>query len=171
MYIYILLSEFAILTELHGEVGVGLFLVSIATARVVVTGATGVALSVGVVFILVSIGSSVVICIALSLIIRAFVLVGGQIFSGHLRTTLPITGVNRLGEGAEFGEGVKFANTGDFILDLGWKSAIQLSAEGGITPLDVSSEVVEVNEVLHNALVVRHVEIFKVSLCFSLGVM
>ena len=48
---------------------------------------------------------------------------------------------------------------------------IQLLVEGSITPLDSSSEVVEVNEVLHNALVVMHAEILKVSLSFSLRVM
>ena len=37
--------------------------------------------------------------------------------------------------------------------------------------MDVSSKVVEVNEVLHNALVVIHVEILKVSLCFAFRVM
>ena len=37
--------------------------------------------------------------------------------------------------------------------------------------LDTSGEVVEVNEVLHNALVIAHVEIVKVGLCFALGVM
>ena len=63
-------------------------------------------------------------------------------------------GVDRLGEGTEFGEGVRFADAGDLILDSGWKSAIQLSAEGNVTPLDTSSEVVEVNEVLHDVLVV-----------------
>ena len=77
-------------------------------------------------------------------------------------------GVDRLGEGTEFGEGVRFADAGDLILDSGWKSAIQLSAEGNVTPLDTSSEVVEVNEVLHDVLVVMHVESLKVNLCFTL---
>ena len=93
-----------------------------------------------------------------------FFLVSGQIFSGHLRMALPILGVNRLGEGTEFMEGVMFANVGDLILDAGWKSMIQLSAEGGIAPLDMGGEVVEVDEVLHNALVIVHLEIFKVCL-------
>ena len=60
---------------------------------------------------------------------------------------------------------------GDLILDSGWESAIQLSVEGSFFPLDASGEAVEVNEILHNALVIMHVEILKVSLCFALGVM
>ena len=44
---------------------------------------------------------------------------------------LPILGVDRLGEGTEFVEGVGFADAGNLILDAGWKSAIHLSVEGG----------------------------------------
>ena len=58
---------------------------------------------------------------------------------------LPISGVDRLGKGMEFIEGVRFADAGDLILDAGWKSVIHLLAEGGITPLDMGSKVVEVN--------------------------
>ena len=58
---------------------------------------------------------------------------------------LPISGVNRLGEGTEFMEGVGFADAGNLILDAGWKSTIDLSAEGGIAPLDMGSKVVEVD--------------------------
>ena len=39
---------------------------------------------------------------------------------------LPILGVNGLGKGMEFMEGVGFADVGDLILDVGQKSAIQL---------------------------------------------
>ena len=94
----------------------------------------------------------------------------GQIFSGHLRMVLLLMGVDRLGEGMEFRESIRFADAGDFILDSGWKSAIQLWAEGGIAPLDLGSEAVEVDEVLHDALVVTHAEILKVSLGFAFGV-
>ena len=66
-----------------------------------------------------------------------FVLVGGQIFLGHLGMALPISGVDRLGKGMEFVEGVRFADVGDLILDVGCKSVIHLSAEGSITPLDM----------------------------------
>ena len=74
-----------------------------------------------------------------------FILVGGQIFSGHLRTVLQISGVNRLGEGMEFVEGVGFADAGDLILDVGWKSTIHLLAEGGVTLLDTGGKAVEVD--------------------------
>ena len=42
-------------------------------------------------------------------------------------------------------EGVGFADVGDLILDVGQKFAIQLLAEGGVTPLDTGSKVVEVD--------------------------
>ena len=58
---------------------------------------------------------------------------------------LPISGVDGLGEGMEFVEGVGFADMGDLVLDVGWKSAIHLLAEGGIAPLDTGSYAVEVN--------------------------
>ena len=93
-----------------------------------------------------------------------FILVGGQIFSGHLRMALQISGVDGLGEGMEFVEGVGFADTGDFILDAGQKSTTQLSVEGSFAPLDMSGEVVEVNKVLYDVLVITHFEIFKVGL-------
>ena len=50
---------------------------------------------------------------------------------------LPISGVDGLGEGMEFVEGVRFADTGDLVLDVGQKSAIHLLAEGGVAPLDM----------------------------------
>ena len=53
------LHELAVFTELGGEVGVGLFLVSITTARVSIARVTGVTLSAVVIFILVCILSSV----------------------------------------------------------------------------------------------------------------
>ena len=127
------LCELAIFSELQGEVRVGLLLVSIATASISVTGVTGVArvtLSAVIVFIFISVLSGVCFFIALPFIVRAFVLVSGQIFSGHLRTALPISRVDRLGEGTEFVEGVGFADAGDLVLDAGQKSVIHLSAEG-----------------------------------------
>ena len=42
--------------------------------------------------------------------------------------------------------------------------------EGSITPLDSGGKAIEVNQVLHNTLVVTHVEIFKVSLGFTFRV-
>ena len=118
---------------------VGLLLVSIATASVSVTGVTGVTLSAIIIFIFIGILSGVCFFVALPFIIGVFVLVGGQIFSGHLGTVLPISGVNGLGEGTEFVEGVGFANTSDLILDVGRKSMIHLSVEGSIAPLDMGS--------------------------------
>ena len=50
------------------------------------------------------------------------------------------------------------------------KKNYKLSVEGSLMPLDVSSEVVEVNEVLYDMLVIVHAEILEVSLCFTLGV-
>ena len=38
-----------------------------------------------------------------------------------------------------------FFNVDDFVLDSGWKSTIQLLAEGSVTPFDSSGEVVEVD--------------------------
>ena len=130
----LLLHELAIFIKLGGEVRLGLFLVSIATASISITRVTGVALSTVVVFIF----------------------VGSWIFSGHLRMALPILGVDRLGKGMEFVEGVRLSNMGNLILDAGWKSMIQLSVEGGITPLDMGSESIEVDKVLHDVLVVTH---------------
>ena len=170
MALLLCLCELAIFSELQGEVRVGLLLVSIATASISVTGVTGVTLSAIIIFILLSILSGVCFFIFLPFIVRAFILVGGQIFLGHLGMVLPILGVNRLGEGKEFVEGAGFADAGDLILDVGWKSTIHLSAEGGIVPLDMGSKAVEVNQVLHNALVIMHLEVFKVSFSLTFGI-
>ena len=59
---------------------------------------------------------------------------------------------------------------GDLVLDSGQESTVQLLVEGSFTPLDVSGKAVEVDEVLHDALVFMHVEIFEVSLCFTFEV-
>ena len=66
-----------------------------------------------------------------------FVLVGGWIFLGQLGTVLPISGVDGLGEGTEFVEGVGFADAGNLMLDAGQKSMIHLSVESWVTPLDM----------------------------------
>ena len=139
------LRELAIFSELRGEVGVGFLLVSIATTSVSITGVTGVTLSAVIIFILIGILSGVCFFIALPFIVRVFILVGGRIFSGHLRAALPISGVDRLGEATEFVEGVRFADAGDLVLDAEWKSAVHLSAEGSVAPLDTGSKAVEVN--------------------------
>ena len=173
----LLLSEFAVFSELGGEVRGGLLLVGAAAARVATAGVTGVtriarvALPTRTVLVLVSIGSGVSVGIALALIIGTLrLVVSAQISSGHLGVMFPVMRVDGLGKGAEVGEGVGFADMGDFILDLGWKSMIQLSVEGSVTPLDISSKVVEVNEVLHNVLVIMYAKILKFGFCFTLGV-
>ena len=130
------LHELAVFSELRRKVGVGLLLVSIATASVSITRVTGVTLSAVIIFILIGVLSGVCFFVALPFIVRVFVLVGGRIFLGHLRTVLPITGVNGLGEGMEFVKGVGFADMGDLVLDAGRKSTIHLLAEGGMAPLD-----------------------------------
>ena len=120
----------------------GLLLVSIATASVSITGVT---LSTVIIFILIGVLSGVCFFIALPFIVRAFILVGGWISSGHLRAALPISGADRLGKGTEFMEGVGFADTGDLVLDAGQKSVIHLSVEGSVTPLDMGTKAVEVD--------------------------
>ena len=81
-----------------------------------------------IIFILIGVLSGVCFFIALPFIVRVLVLVGGRIFSGHLGAALPILGVDGLGEGMEFVEGVRFADAGNLILDVGRKSMIHLSA-------------------------------------------
>ena len=123
------LHELAVFSELRGKVGVGLLLVSIAIASISVTGVAGVTrvtLSAIIILIFIGVLSGVCFFIALPFIIRAFVLVGGQVFLGHLRMALPISGVDGLGKGMEFVEGVRFADAGDLILDAGRKSTIHL---------------------------------------------
>ena len=61
---------------------------------------------------------------------------------GHLRVVLPISGVNGLGEGTEFVEGVGFADAGDLILDAGRKSTIHLLVEGSLAFRIVGSKAV-----------------------------
>ena len=95
MALSLCLHELANFSELQGEVRVGLLLVSIATASICVTRVT---LSAIIIFIFIGILSGVGFFIALPFIVRAFVFVGGQIFSGHLRMVLPILGVDGLGK-------------------------------------------------------------------------
>ena len=62
-------------------------------------------------------------------------------------------------------EGVRFADVGDLVLDVGQKSTIQLLVEGGITPLDMGGKV------LHDVLVIAHLGIFEVSLSLAFEIM
>ena len=171
MALVLLLSEFAVFSELGGEVRVGFLLVGIAVARIVVssgvevTRVAGVVFIVAVVFIFIGVGSSGVAGVgAFALVIGALRLWGAQSFPGHFRAAFPVMRVNGLGEG------VGFANASNLILDSGQESMVQWLAEGSFTPLDVSSEVIEVDQVLHYALVFMHAEVFKVSLCFTFGI-
>jgi hypothetical protein len=52
------------------------------------------------------------------------------------RVTFPVTGVDALGEFAEFGEGIRLSNVGNLVLDLGWESDVELSSDGGLAPLN-----------------------------------
>ena len=70
-------SELPVFSEFQGKVGIGLLLVSIATASISITGVTRVTLSAIIIFILISVLSGVCFFIALPLIVRTFVLVGG----------------------------------------------------------------------------------------------
>ena len=78
-------------------------------------------------FILVRVWSGAVVGVgALALVIGALRLWSGQSFPGHFRAAFPIMRIDGLGEGTEFGEGVGFADAGNFVLDLGWKPMVQL---------------------------------------------
>ena len=59
MVLLLCLHDLAIFSKLQGEVGVGLLMVSIATASVNVTGVTGVTLPAVIIFILISVLSGV----------------------------------------------------------------------------------------------------------------
>ena len=145
MVLLLCLCELAVFSKLRGEVRVGLLLVSIATTSISITRVTRVTLSTIVIFILIGVLSGVCFFIALPFIVRVFVLVGGWIFLGHLGAALPISGVDRLGEGMEFMEGVRFADASNLVLDVGRKSVIHLLAEGSVAPLDTGGKAVEVD--------------------------
>ena len=63
---------------------------------------------------------------------------------------------------------VGFSNTGDLILDLGWKTMVELLAEGSVTPLDAYCKAVEVDKVLHNALTIMHTKVLKFGFGFGI---
>ena len=135
MALAFLLGQLAIFSELGREVRVGFLLVGIAGVGVSSgVRSTGVArvifiVAVVVVFIFVGVWSSGVAGGgALALVIGAFGLQSGQSFPGHFGAVFPITRINGLGKGAEFGEGVEFTDTGNFILDSRWEPMVQLLA-------------------------------------------
>ena len=124
-----LLGQLAIFSELGREVGVGFLLVGISSS-VRSTGVARVVFIVAVVaFIFVRVRSGGVAGVGtLTLVIGVFGLWSGQSFPGHFRAVFPIARIDRLGKGAEFGEGVRFTDVGDFVLDLGWEPMVQLLA-------------------------------------------
>src|SRR3979490_2381944 len=84
--------------------------------------------------------------------------------------SFPVTGVDGLGQGAEFMERTGFTNTGHFVLDSSWESVIELAAECSISPLDACSKAVEFNQVFSHSLVVTHMKCLEVSFSFAYGV-
>ena len=82
-----------------------------------------------------------------------------RIFSCYFGVPFPITSINGLDKGLEIGEVVRFAYTGNLILDSGRNSVVDLSSECSVTPLDSSCKVVESNKVFGDTLVVTHLEI------------
>ena len=127
-----MLGQLAVFSKLGREVGVGFLLVGI--ARVGVSGGVGSAGVAGVVFIVVvvvfifvGVGSGGVAGGgALALVVGVLRRWSGRSFSGHFGAAFPITRINGLGEGVEFGEGFRFTNTGDLILNSGWEPIVQL---------------------------------------------
>ena len=81
--------------------------------------------------------------------------------------TFPVTGVDGLDEGAESVEVVRFANSGDFILDAARQSIVELAAEGSVAPVDFGGELLKADNIFSNFLVITHFEPFK--LIFSIG--
>ena len=75
--------------------------------------------------------------------------------------------INRLDEGAEPVEVVRFADSCDFILDVAGKSIVELVVEGSIAPIDFGGELLKADNVFSNFLVITHFEPFK--LIFSIG--
>jgi hypothetical protein len=53
--------------------------------------------------------------------------------------TFPVTGVDALGEFAEFDEGIRLSDAGDLVLDSGRESDVELSSESSLAPMDSRS--------------------------------
>jgi len=84
-----------------------------------------------------------------SLVIGTVILDMG-VFSHYFRVLFPITSIDGLDERLEVREVVRFAYTGDLVLDSGRKSIVELSLECSVAPLDLSCKVVEFNKVFGN---------------------
>ena len=97
----LLLSEFAVFSELSRKAGGWLLLIRITSARVSITEVARIALVVAsVVFVFVSIGGGVGVGVAL-IVVGAVRLWGCQSFLCHLRVLFLIMRVNGLGKGVE----------------------------------------------------------------------
>ena len=75
--------------------------------------------------------------------------------------------IDRLDEGAESVEVVRFADSYDFILDATGKSVVELTAEGGVAPIDFGGKLLKTDNVFSNFLIITHFESFK--LIFHIG--
>ena len=94
------------------------------------------------------------------------VILGVGVFLCYFGALFPIMSINGLDERPEVREVVRFAYTGDLILDSGRKSVVELSLECSVAPLDSSCKAVEFNKVFGNTLIVMHPEVF--NFCFGL---
>ena len=61
----------------------------------------------------------------------------GGVFTADLGVTFPVMGVDGLDEGAESVEVVRFADSGNFILDVAGQSVVELATEGSVAPVDL----------------------------------
>ena len=84
--------------------------------------------------------------------------------------TLPVVHVNLLNQLVHTGEGGRFYDLRNFILDLIWKFFVQLVSESRITPGDSGCEVIEINKIFYYPLIVLHLESFELILHVSFGV-
>ena len=86
------------------------------------------------------------------------------------RVTFPVAGIDRLDEGAESVEVVRFANSCNFIFDMAGKSVVELAAENSVTPFDFGGELLKADNVFSNFLVITHFEPFKLIFSISFDV-
>ena len=73
-------------------------------------------------------------------------------FTCYFAASFPVMSINYLDKRPEVGEVVRFAYTGDLILDSGRKSLVELSSGCDVTPLDLSCKMVEFNEVFDDIM-------------------
>ena len=78
----------------------------------------------------------------------------------------PVAGIDRLDEGVESVEVVRFANSCDFILDATGKSVVELMVKGSVAPIDFGGKLLKADSIFSNFLIITHFESFK--LIFSI---